>query len=249
VIDGDVICDGTIAPDLITTRSSLVLLPNANLHFTIDGSPGTETNRHLIIFRDLALNGELRISVGGTPPTNTELEYVLVEGAVISSAFSNVAFGERLLTTDRLRSFRIESDGTSIIATDYQNEDEDGDGLRDGWAVDHFGFTPLVPGTDLEELDGDWDGDGQTNRDEFVVGTDPKDIESSLQLEIEHMNDGEMVLVFPFSFKNRYSIGTSDDLVIWSDLTIENLWFRKDSVASWRVKDNGDQRFHRLKVN
>jgi hypothetical protein len=47
--------------------------------------------------------------------------------------------------------------------------DADGDGLNDAWEVAHFTNTASQDGN------GDPDGDGVTNLDEFLNGTDPMD--------------------------------------------------------------------------
>jgi chitinase len=47
--------------------------------------------------------------------------------------------------------------------------DKDGDGMPDDWEV-HFGLNPLV-----DDADGDLDGDGIANRDEFRAGLEPDD--------------------------------------------------------------------------
>ena len=46
--------------------------------------------------------------------------------------------------------------------------DNDGDGLPDWWEEFHFGSTGVV-----DDPDGDYDGDGITNREEYEAGSDP----------------------------------------------------------------------------
>ena len=55
--------------------------------------------------------------------------------------------------------------------------DSDGDGLLDAWELAMFGNLGQNP-------DGDLDGDGQTNLQEYLAGTDPKSVESALELQI-----------------------------------------------------------------
>jgi len=57
--------------------------------------------------------------------------------------------------------------------TDPTKPDTDGDGTSDAWEID-YGLNPLV-NTDASE---DSDGDGHTNLDEYIAGTDPTDPES-----------------------------------------------------------------------
>jgi hypothetical protein len=59
---------------------------------------------------------------------------------------------------------------------DYQDEDADGDGLPDAWEFEHFGNLS-------EDWDGDYDGDGTTNSDEYLDGTDPNTFSLMTQYE------------------------------------------------------------------
>jgi len=58
--------------------------------------------------------------------------------------------------------------------TDLTLGDSDGDGLLDGWEVEH-GLDPTDDGSDdpVNGPDGDLDGDGLTNTFEAALGTDP----------------------------------------------------------------------------
>jgi hypothetical protein len=60
--------------------------------------------------------------------------------------------------------------------TDPHNADSDGDGLPDGWEVDH-GLDPNST-TGNNGPDGDFDGDGLTNTEEYSLGTNPNNADS-----------------------------------------------------------------------
>ncbi len=59
--------------------------------------------------------------------------------------------------------------GLSVYASaeTWSDKDLDGDDLSDEWELHYFGNIRDYSGRD------DSDGDGVTNRDEFVAGTDP----------------------------------------------------------------------------
>jgi len=78
-----------------------------------------------------------------------------------------------------------DSKGTQVVNSDWiltstatdGGVDADRDGLPDAWELRYA----LNPGLDDRLLDAD--GDGQSNRDEFLAGTDPRDRESVLRLK------------------------------------------------------------------
>ena len=86
--------------------------------------------------------------------------------------------------------------------------DVDKDGMDDQWEVDNFG--------DLfwfgEE---DTDGDGQTNLEEFVGGSDPNDWSSRSGItSLERVSD-DVVVTFPVASGRTYSLEASLDLQMW----------------------------------
>ena len=64
----------------------------------------------------------------------------------------------------------------SIVVT-YGNNDYNGDGIPDSWAL-QYGFSPLDPNV----ANADPDGDGFTNLQEFLAGTNPNNSASALRI-------------------------------------------------------------------
>jgi hypothetical protein len=93
------------------------------------------------------------------------------------------------------------------------SDDDNADGLPDNWQVKYFGpiasFWPL-PGADS-------DGDGNSNRDEFLAGTNPADGSSALRTSIENTQLGTL-LVWNSLPGGLYQIQASSDLINWSDV-------------------------------
>ena len=61
--------------------------------------------------------------------------------------------------------------------------DSDGDGIPDAWTQYYFGH-PQGQESDLSRAGDDADGDGLTNLQEYLIGTNPKDPASTLRLQI-----------------------------------------------------------------
>jgi subtilisin family serine protease len=87
--------------------------------------------------------------------------------------------------------------------------DTDNDGLPDWWETDHFGNLTAT-GTD------DTDGDGDSNLDEFLDGTDPVDAGSHLAfsgfLATSDTTGDQFVLSFPTVVDRTYDVEYSDTL-------------------------------------
>jgi hypothetical protein len=98
----------------------------------------------------------------------------------------------------------LEIDG--VLITD---QDTDTDGLPDDWERAYFG--------DLSQAaDGDFDGDGVSNLDEFRAGTNPKDPASRLRILSAKVSPGApAVLSFPYAANRQYRIETAGELGNW----------------------------------
>ena len=155
------------------------------------------------------LNGKLLIRRDlSDPPSNT---VTIIRAFAVNGTFSNATNGARLKTTDNLGSFIVDYTPTSVTLRDYQSTDLDGDGIEDAWATQHLGHSPLTPA----EKSADQDGDGASNYDEFVAGTDPENSTSVLRASISYAN-GAATLVFPHQEGKRYRIVWSPVLAEWA---------------------------------
>ncbi|MDD5138739.1 MAG: hypothetical protein PHY43_00590 [Verrucomicrobiales bacterium] len=232
-IIGAVTNRGALWPSVITIQSNLVMDSTSELAFSIAGAPGFPQNSSLVVTGSVSLAGSLEISINPGVTLSNSQSFVLIQYGSIASAFSNIVFGQRLLTSDGLASFRIDDTGAAIIATAFQSEDLDGDGIQDAWAMQHFGISPLLPGTGTNDLDGDWDGDGLNNHNEFLLGTDPNDPASGLFVQLEMTGQSGVNVHFPYLPNRSYHMRTSDDLLNWTDTLIEDFRFDSIGLAVW----------------
>jgi formylglycine-generating enzyme len=88
--------------------------------------------------------------------------------------------------------YRLFADDTHAVADVNTNNnsttlavslylDADGDGIPDGWMMQHFGHATGLA-NDHSRAQDDYDGDGMSNLAEYLAGTDPKDTQSYLRL-------------------------------------------------------------------
>jgi hypothetical protein len=99
--------------------------------------------------------------------------------------------------------------------------DSDGDGIPDSWMMQYFGH-PTGLASDHSRAQDDADGDGMTNLQEYLAGTDPLDPQSSLKLRTQGRNPvtGRPQLAFTAVAGLGYTLQYSENLGsgIWTKL-------------------------------
>lgn len=88
--------------------------------------------------------------------------------------------------------------------------DGDGNGLDDAWEETYWGA-----GNTGQDPDGDEDGDGLTNLDEFLWLTHPR---VANVIAIQFASTPDLTVTWPSSPERRYLVRTSTDLETWHDL-------------------------------
>lgn len=99
--------------------------------------------------------------------------------------------------------------------------DSDGDGIPDSWMLQYFGH-PTGLASDHSRAQDDADGDGMTNLQEYLAGTNPLDPQSSLKLRAQTVNPatGRPQFAFTAVAGVGYTLQYSDNLAsrIWTKL-------------------------------
>jgi Tol biopolymer transport system component len=94
--------------------------------------------------------------------------------------------------------------------------DSDQDALPDDWEATYFSNL-------ARDGSGDWDGDGSSDRDEYLVGTDPTDEGSAFRvLTLTRMGGGDVTLIWSATAGRMYRLQFKDSVdAAWSDLAGE----------------------------
>ena len=87
--------------------------------------------------------------------------------------------------------------------------DSDGDGLPDGWEVAHR-LNPLS-GVGNDGAQGDPDGDGMDNLQEFLADSDPQDPHPTLRLRVQFPTPGRIRISWPAMAGRIYTLETAAD--------------------------------------
>jgi len=99
--------------------------------------------------------------------------------------------------------------------------DSDGDGIPDSWMLQYFGH-PTGLASDHSRAQDDADGDGMSNLQEYLAGTNPLDPQSSLKLRTQGLNPstGRPQLAFTAVAGVGYTLQFSDNLAsgVWTKL-------------------------------
>ncbi len=223
---GNVVNQATVgpgnSPGTITVQGNYTQASTVMLEVEIAG-PAAASYDSLAITGNATLGGTLRLTPLGNAleqlSSTSSLEVVTTAGT-ITGAFSNAANGARVTTTDGLASFQVNYAAHSVVLSDFVAVDSDSDGLPDYWMQQYFGHIAHVAGDNSQATD-DADGDGMTNIEEYVAGTDPTKATNAFRVALSFAGN-TLSISFPTVLGRTYSIETSSqlDAPIWSPVVV-----------------------------
>ena len=153
-----------------------------------------------------------------------------------------------LSTTGDLDGDGLDAAAEGTAQTDPLDPDTDGDGMDDGWEVQH-GLLPLT-----DDAGEDPDGDGFTNLEEWETGTDPRDPASRLQI-LSITSGAPFTITWSTVHGRSYIVETSETLDgAWTEVTASLVTELDGSPGtedseSWTDTDTpGERKFYRVRL-
>jgi hypothetical protein len=220
VTNSSVVSPGN-SPGKISVAGSYSQTSGGSLKVEIAGAAAGQYDV-LEIGGDVTLSGTLNVVLLGSAieSLNSGVEFpFLTTTGQITGQFANLPASARVQVADGLASFAISYREHAVVLGDLQLLDSDSDGLPDYWTEEHFGTT-TGSAANASAAASDADGDGKTNLDEYLAGTDPKSAAERFVAEVASVSASGVAIRFASVVGRSYSIEFSGDLAAGSWQTV-----------------------------
>ncbi len=187
---------------------------------TVANPSGTEIMGTLTSAPSTTFTLEFFASATGDPSGFGEGQFFVGNASVTTNGSGNASFTTQLASaipdgyvvsataTDPLGN-SSEFSATRVVAS----MDDGSDGTPDPWMLTHFGHTD-PRANDLSRANDDADGDGLTNLEEFMAGTDPRSALSGLRVIAFTKNGSDLSLTFTSVIGKTYRLEAKDNFTL-----------------------------------
>jgi Tol biopolymer transport system component len=249
--------------DLLTGSLTLVSINSAHTTSANNVSdwPAVSGDGHFVIYRSFATD---IVAGNANPPPNiflydrfTGFNSLLTAASPGSTWFSWSA--KPMINGDgRIIAFQSWNPGLVVgdlnrvedvfagTLSPWGTVDSDGDGIPDLWMMHYFGH-PTGQAADLSLAQDDADGDGMSNLEEFLAGTDPTNPASSLlvQIQVQVAAPNNVILNWPAVPGKNYQVQFKNNLndSVWTEIPGA---FVFGTEGSFTVPIDQSRRFYRV---
>jgi sugar lactone lactonase YvrE len=198
-------------------------------------SSGVGNGNYAAAWLDHTINGFTNQAVLGT------LTVQIPTNATSSAAYA-IYFDHASASPNGLASFPKQT-LTGLITLADRSASSFNDAIPDSWRLRYFGTTQNL----LSQADADADGDGMSNGQEFIAGTDPLDAKSCLRVATEPGAVQPGAIHWPSIAGKQYVVERSTDL-------FGSNWIPLATIAGnggqlqYQDSQSGDHRFYRVRV-
>lgn len=238
------------SPGLISITGNYDQVPSGSLVVEVTGATVGQYD-HLQVTGDVSLAGTLDVKLLGSAinelRADSEIPFLTATGQ-ITGQFAGFPDGSRIQVAGGLASFAISYRDHAVALADFQTLDSDSDGMPDHWMIANFGHA-AGDAADNSSADSDADGDGATNRDEYLAGTHPGNGTEFFAAVVTAVDPASLTIAFPSVAGRSYGIDYSGNPGSW--ITIRSGIEGDGSEKSITVERDGENRrgFYRVSVS
>ncbi len=208
ILGGGVFAPGPLAgTGSLTLGNALTLATNAVLRFALGAS-----NDLAVVAGPLTLGGRLNLSNAGGFAAGTYTLFTYSGGLT----YNGLSIGT---VPDAGLAYRMDTNTVGLVKLTATFLDSVGDGITDRWRVQYFGGTGLTTNV-LSCAASDFDGDGLSNLQEYLAGTNPTNGASRLALISIALRTNDVLITWIGGTNAWQSLDCCEDLAAnrWSAL-------------------------------